>query len=366
MALRGHMVCTVKKEILLEYLADFILFLAKTVTIIGGIAILAALVAALGQKTKKMHNKGHLEITRLNEHYEHLQTDLKEALLDKDQLKKAAKEEKEKAKAEKKAKKKNPDVEVIKPRVFVLDFHGDIKASAVKSLREEITAILSLADKETDEVVVRLESGGGLVHSYGLAASQLKRIRDKGVKLTVTVDKVAASGGYMMACVANHIVAAPFAILGSIGVVAQVPNVYRLLKKHDVDIELHTAGKYKRTLTILGENTEKGRKKFIQDLDDTYELFKEFVKTEREVVDIDQVATGEIWYGQKALGLHLIDEISTSDEYIYQKVDQADLIQVEYVVKKSVTDKLGLAAESALDNTLVKWWGRFNNSRFFS
>nr|MDT0253485.1 protease SohB [Endozoicomonas sp.] len=312
-----------------------------------------------------MH-KGHLEVTLLNEHYEHLQDDLKHALLDKSQLKKEAKEEKEKAKLEKKARKNKETEDVIKPRVFVLDFHGDIKASAVKSLREEITAVLSLADKEKDEVVVRLESGGGMVHSYGLASSQLKRIRDKGVKLTVTVDKVAASGGYMMACVAHHIVAAPFAVLGSIGVMAQLPNVHRLLKKHDIDIELHTAGEYKRTLTMLGENTEKGRQKFIQDMEDTHELFKDFVKGEREVVDIDKVSTGEIWYGQKALSLNLIDEISTSDEYIYQKVDEADLVHVEYVVKKGVTDKLGLAAESALDNTLMRWWGRFNTSRFFS
>ncbi|WP_419536158.1 protease SohB [Endozoicomonas sp.] len=349
----------------MEYLADFILFLAKTVTLIGGVAILVALVTAIGQKAKKMH-KGHLEITRLNEHYEHLQNDLKHALLDKDQLKKEAKEEKEKAKREKKAKKHKEVEEVIKARVFVLDFNGDIKASAVKSLREEITAVLSLADKERDEVVIRLESGGGLVHSYGLAASQLKRIRDKGIKLTVTVDKVAASGGYMMACVANHIVAAPFAVLGSIGVMAQLPNVHRLLKKHDVDIELHTAGEFKRTLTVLGENTEKGRQKFIQDMEDTHLLFKDFVKAEREVVDIDQVSTGEIWYGQKAMTLNLIDEISTSDEYIYRKVDEADLVQIEYVMKKGVADKLGLAAESALDNTLMKWWGRFNTSRFFS
>ncbi|WP_066015684.1 protease SohB [Endozoicomonas atrinae] len=349
----------------MEYLADFILFLAKTVTLIGGVAILVALVTAIGQKAKKMH-KGHLEITRLNEHYEHLQNDLKHALFDKDQLKKEAKEEKEKAKLEKKAKKHKEAEETIKPRVFVLDFNGDIKASAVKSLREEITAVLSLADKERDEVVIRLESGGGLVHSYGLAASQLKRIRDKEIKLTVTVDKVAASGGYMMACVANHIVAAPFAVLGSIGVMAQLPNVHRLLKKHDVDIELHTAGEFKRTLTVLGENTEKGRQKFIQDMEDTHLLFKDFVKAEREVVDIDQVSTGEIWYGQKALTLNLIDEISTSDEYIYRKVDEADLVQIEYVMKKGVADKLGLAAESALDNTLMKWWGRFNTSRFFS
>ncbi|USE39478.1 protease SohB [Endozoicomonas sp. SCSIO W0465] len=349
----------------MDYLADFFLFLAKTVTLIGGVAILVALVTAIGQKAKKMH-KGHLEITCLNEHYEHLQTELKHALLDKAELKKTVKEEKEKAKLEKKAKKNKPCEEVIKPKVFILDFHGDIKASAVKSLREEITAVLSLADKERDEVIIRLESGGGLVHSYGLAASQLKRIRDKGVKLTVTVDKVAASGGYMMACVANHIVAAPFAILGSIGVMAQLPNVHRLLKKHDVDIELHTAGEFKRTLTVLGQNTEKGRQKFIQDMEDTHLLFKDFVKMEREVVDINQVSTGEIWYGLKALTLNLIDEISTSDEYIYRKVDEADLVQVEYVIKKGVADKFGLAAETALDNTLMKWWGRFSTSRFFS
>ncbi len=351
----------------MEYLADFVLFLAKTVTLIGGLVVLVALIAAIGQKAKKMH-KGHLEITRLNEHYEHLQSELKNAMLDKFELKKDEKAAKIKAKEKKKAQKEQAQKSTaeVKPKVFVLDFHGDIKASAVKSLREEITALLSIANKEHDEVVVRLESGGGMVHSYGLAASQLKRVRDAGVKLTITVDKVAASGGYMMACVANHIVAAPFAVLGSIGVMAQLPNLHRLLKKHDVDIELHTAGEYKRTLTVLGKNTEKGRQKFIQDMEDTHTLFKAFVKGEREVVDIDAVSTGEIWYGQKALALNLIDEICTSDEYIYRKVHSADLVQIEYVMKKNVGEKLGLAAESSLDNLLLRWWNRFSSRQFFS
>ena len=356
----------------MEYIADFILFLAKTVTLVGGIAILVMLVTIISQKARKMQ-KGHLEITRLNEHYDQLKDELKHALLDKAQLKKEAKAKKAEAKSEKKAKKaeaksKTTDGEdsKTKPRVYILDFHGDIKASAVKSLREEITAILAIANPEQDEIVLRLESGGGMVHSYGLASSQLKRIRDKDIKLTVTVDKVAASGGYMMACVADNIVAAPFAILGSIGVMAQLPNVHRLLKKHDIDIELHTAGEYKRTLTMLGENTEKGREKFKQDMEDTHDLFKDFVKSEREVVDIDDVSTGEVWYGQKALEKKLIDQISTSDEYIYQKVEDVDLIQVEYVIKKGVTDKLGMAAHSALDNTLLKWWERFNSHSFFS
>ena len=346
----------------MEYLADFLLFLAKTVTLLGGLAMVVAIIGSLGQKTKKLH-KGHLEITKLNEHYQHLKDDLKHALLDKEELKKIEKAEKKKKKEEKKAKKSEKEPAEQKPRVFVLDFNGDIKASAVKSLREEVTAVLSMADAEKDEVIVRLESGGGLVHSYGLASSQLLRIRNKSIKLTVTVDKVAASGGYMMACTADHIVAAPFAVIGSIGVMAQLPNFNRLLKKHDVDIELHTAGEYKRTLTVLGENTDKGREKFKQDMEDTHVLFKDFVSSQRTELDIAEVSTGEIWYGQKALEKNLVDELKTSDEYIYDKADNAELIQVTYEIKKGLAGKVGLAAETAVDNTLLRWWERLNNWR---
>ncbi len=347
----------------MEYFAEFLLFLAKTVTIVGGLVMLVALISAIGQKTKKLH-KGHLEVTKLNEHFDHLKNDLKHVLLDKDELKSIEKEEKKQAKKDKKKKDKN-EVKESKPRLFVLDFNGDIKASAVKSLREEITAVLALA-RDKDEVVVRLESGGGMVHSYGLASSQLKRITDKGINLTVTVDKVAASGGYMMACTADKIVAAPFAILGSVGVMAQLPNFHRLLKKNDIDVELHTAGEYKRTLTVFGENNEKGREKFKKDMEDTHVLFKDFVKGERDQIDIEEIATGEIWYGKKALEMKLVDELKTSDEYIYQNVENSDLIHVSYVVKKGVANKLGLAAESAIEETLVKWWGRLAFSRFFS
>ena len=354
----------------MEYLADFLLFLAKTITVLGGIGMLIAVISNAGQKARKNH-KGHLEVSKLNDHFEHLRDELKHHLLDKEAVKKEAKlkakEEKKKAKQEKKENKSTKDNDKPqKPRTFILDFNGDIKASAVNSLREEITAVLSLADPEKDEVVVRLESGGGMVHSYGLASSQLKRITNKGLRLTVTVDKVAASGGYMMACTAHHIVAAPFAVIGSIGVMAQLPNFNRLLKKHDVDIELHTAGEFKRTLTMLGENTDKGREKFRKDMEDTHELFKDFVHSNREVVDISKVATGEIWYGQKALNMNLVDELKTSDEFIYDKVESSDLVHVSYVMKKGVVDKLGLAAEGAIDRTLLKWLGRLSNHRLFS
>jgi serine protease SohB len=214
-------------------------------------------------------------------------------------------------------------------------------------------------------VVVKLESGGGMVHSYGFASSQLARITAAQIPLTVCVDKVAASGGYMMACVADKIIAAPFAVLGSIGVVAQIPNFHRLLKKHDVDIEMITAGEYKRTLTMLGENTEHGREKFVEDIEDTHELFKEFVSSQREQIDIVEIATGEVWFGLRALEVKLVDELQTSDDYLWQQAANSDVYEVEYVLKKSLSQKFGFAAQEATDNLLVRWWGRLSNTRFF-
>ena len=240
------------------------------------------------------------------------------------------KKSKEKQKNQKHAVKEG---EPERARMFVIDFKGDIQASEVNSLREEITAALSVAQEE-DEVLVRLESPGGVVHGYGLAASQLQRVRSRGITLTVAVDKVAASGGYMMACIANRVLAAPFALLGSIGVVAQIPNFHRLLQKNDIDYEVLTAGEYKRTLTVFGENTDKAREKFVDDLEDVHALFKEFVKEHRPTVDIEEVATGEAWFGRRALEHRLVDELETSDEYIIERCDEMDVFHIRYVIHK--------------------------------
>jgi serine protease SohB len=282
---------------------------------------------------------------------------LKAEVVDEKILKEEDKKAKKAEKLARKQEKKSRNEQARKKRVYVLDFHGDIKASATDELRESITAVLSLAEP-ADEVVVRLESPGGLVHGYGLAASQLARITQKKIPLTVCVDKVAASGGYMMACVADKIVAAPFAVLGSIGVVAQLPNFHRVLKKHDVDYEIFTAGEYKRTVTMLGENTEKGRRKFMEDLEDTHVLFKEFVGEHRPAVNVDEVATGEIWFGRRALEKNLIDLISTSDEYLTAMHPQADIVVVRYEHRKRIQDRVGLAAarafETAFEHTLAR------------
>lgn len=237
-------------------------------------------------------------------------------------------------------------------KIFVLDFKGDIQASAVENLREEITLILATAKAGRDRVVVRLESRGGMVHGYGLAAAQLVRLRDAGFHLTICVDKVAASGGYMMACIANEIISAPFAVVGSIGVVAQVPNFNRLLKEHNVDFELYTAGQYKRTVTMFGENTPEGKAKFEEELQQTHVLFKHFVEKYRPQLNVDKVATGEHWYGQDALDLNLVDKLQTSDEYLLALLPQHDVYVINTRKKATLGEKLGLQAAQMADSLI--------------
>lgn len=234
-------------------------------------------------------------------------------------------------------------------KIYVIDFKGDVQASAVENLREEITLILATAKAGKDRVVVRLESPGGMVHGYGLAAAQLVRLRGAGFHLTICVDKVAASGGYMMACIANEIITAPFAVVGSIGVVAQVPNFNRLLKEHNVDFELYTAGEYKRTVTMFGENTPEGKAKFEQELQQTHALFKHFVEKYRPKLNVEKVATGEHWYGQDALDLNLVDELKTSDEYLLSALPQHDVYVISTRRKPTLGEKLGLQAAQMAD-----------------
>lgn len=345
---------------MLEFLVEIGLFLAKSVIFVGSILLIIGAVTSIGQKGGK-EKRGCLEIHHLNEEIMGMKTTLEDAIVDKKTLKKQHKALKKEEKARNKQTSETPE-----KRLYVLDFHGDIRASAVAQFRQEVTAVLSLARKE-DEVLVRLESPGGMVHAYGLASSQLQRIKQQQIPLTIAVDKVAASGGYMMACLADRLIAAPFAVIGSIGVMAQLPNIHRLLKKHDVDVELHTAGEFKRTLTVMGENTEKGRAKFVHDLEDVHVLFKEYIAEQRPIVDIEAVATGEIWYGKRALDKRLVDELKTSDEYIGDLVsDGVQTYQIAWSQKKSFLGKLGIGAQQALDQTVLTWWDRLTASRFFS
>jgi serine protease SohB len=321
-----------------QFLAEYGMFLAKAVTVLLVALVVIAAAAGAAVRGRRGSDSGHVEVRQLNDVLDGMRDALRAAVLEPKQFKQLRKREQKEEKARHKARRGTETAE--RRRVWVLRFDGDIQASAVAALRNEITAVLTMAE-EGDEVVACIESPGGTVHGYGLAASQLHRIRERsGVKLVAVVDKVAASGGYLMACIAEHIIAAPFAIIGSIGVVAQVPNVHRLLKRNDIDVEVLTAGEYKRTLTIFGENTEKGRAKFLSELEEVHALFKAYVAENRPSLDVDRIATGETWHGRDALEQGLVDAIMTSDAYLTEACAEADVYEVRWVEHRNPVERL--------------------------
>lgn len=352
----------------MSYLFEYLIFLAEAVTIVVAVLIIVSAIASFGGRVQHSDSHGHLRVSKINDRLRDLRYAMEGQLLPADAVKKLHKQENkaqnqaDKAQAQtlkaqqKATKQKKTDSEQSDDsedqgpgKVFVLHFDGDVSASEVEHLRTEVSAVLTMATPN-DEVVICVESPGGMVHSYGFAASQLSRIRAKNIPLTAVVDRVAASGGYLMAAVANKVIAAPFALIGSIGVVAQIPNVHRLLKKNDVDVEILTAGKYKRTLTTLGENTEEGRQKFLEELEDVHALFQEFVTTNRPGLDIEAVATGEAWYGTRAITLGLVDELATSDEYLMLRCEDHEVYEVQWVEHKKALDKILGKVNTLVDN----------------
>ena len=321
-----------------DALTDYLLFLAQGVTIV---ALVAALIIGVARFAVPARPRSRLRVKNVNQHYDQLRDRLAEAVLPKRELK--ARRRVEKAERTQVAAGRAP----ARPRVFILDFQGDLRASRVRNLREEVTAVLSLATS-ADEVVLRLTTPGGTVNDQGLAASQLQRIRNHDVPLTVCVDTVAASGGYLMASVANRIVAAPFAVIGSIGVVSSTPNFHRLLDRLGIDFEQFTGGQFKRTVTLFGRTTDEDRAKVTEQVNETHDLFKSFVREQRPQIDLDRVATGEYWYGSDALELSLIDELRTSDDYLLQARRRADLFEVNYTVPLSRARRLTEAGQAAM------------------
>ena len=343
----------------MEFLTEYGLFLAKTVTL--ALAVLFVFILILSNAARHKgdgRDKGTIHVLNLNDEMDFMKDEIRHEVLDPDFMKAEHKAEKKREKGERKARAKDPVSVPEKKRIYVLDFDGDTHASQVDELRHVITAVLGVVRPELDEVLLRLESPGGMVHAYGLAASQLARLRKRKVALTICVDKVAASGGYMMACIANKLLAAPFAYIGSIGVLVQLPNVHRLLKDNKVDFEMITAGEYKRTLTTFGENTDKDREKVQQDVDEMHTLFKDFIHEFRPALDIATVATGEVWTGTQALANGLIDAIDTSDEWLLEQSKDAELYAVSWEHKRKFAEKLSSWLEGAMGKTAQKTFDR--------
>lgn len=336
----------------MDFLGDYGLFLAQLLTVLVVLLALVVLLIRASSGGGEEGEDGRLEIKRLDRRLERFADTVREQAMTPSAWREHVKARKKRRKEERK-RAEQAGGDGGPRRVYVLDFDGDLRASAVESLREEISAVLSVA-RSGDEVLLRLESSGGLVHAYGLAASQLDRLREHGLRLTAAVDKVAASGGYLMACVADRILAAPFAVIGSIGVAAELPNFHRFLEQRGVDFEQLTAGEHKRTLSIFGENTEAGRRKAIEELEEVHGLFKGFVGSHRGVVDPDEVGTGEYWLGSRALELNLVDELRTSDEHLLRLAEEAELYAVRYREKHSLPQRLGMSAQRLADRLVPR------------
>ena len=329
------------------FFVEYLLFAAKAVTV-AGLCVLPFVIGLVVLRANRGRSpQQHLNVQRLNDHLLDRQLAMESVLTSPPAFKQRLKEVKKSRKLRDKA------GETAGGRLFMCEFSGDLRADAVVSLREEISAVLAIAGPG-DELAVVLESAGGTIHGYGLGASQLQRVRDRGLRLTVIVDKIAASGGYMMACVADQIIAAPFAIIGSIGVVAQVPNFHRLLRKHDIDFELVTAGKYKRTLTMFGENTAAGREKFQAEIDDAHTLFKDFVAAHRPQLDMERIGTGEYWFGTRALDLGLVDRLATSDEYLATSAAEREVYRVKLERPKSLLERILAPVQSLVREHLQR------------
>ena len=343
----------------MEILTDYLIFLLKVFTI--ALAITIPLLIVIGTSKSKNQSRGKLSITNLSNKFEEMGNAVKGSVMNPKELKKFNKEISKDKKKKDKGKDKDKDNET--DSVFVLNFKGDIQASEVEKLKQEVNAIL-LSDTECREVVIRVESGGGSAYAYGLCAAELKRLVDNEINLTVCIDKVAASGGYLMSCVATKIIAAPWAIVGSIGVIAQLPNFHRLLKKNSIEFEMHTAGAFKRTLTTLGENTDEGREKFKSDLEDLHLIFKNFVKEQRPQVDTEIVATGETWQGEDAVKVGLVDSLETSDNYLVSLSKDAKLFELEFVEKKNLTERFAISMQIVIEKSLIKFYDLINKDRF--
>ena len=331
-----------------------------TIFLFAGLTLLIKLVFF---KRKRRKKEPHLKFKHWNQRFENdferLENELHVApFLPKEAIKLLMKARKKEVKEEKRKDKENSvktistireklkdglkSEEVLKQHsncVYVLTFIGSIMASEVEQLRDQISFLLQIA-QPADEIVVRLTSPGGAVPQYGLASSQLERLKQAGLRCVVCVDTVAASGGYMMAAVADKIIAAPFAIIGSIGVVAGIPNFHRVLQKNEVDYHLFTAGKYKRTVTPFTEVTDEGKQKLQDDITAIHDAFKRLIKEGRPDVDIEEIATGEYWLASQAKEKGLVDEIMTSDDYLGSKLDDCEVIEITTETEQNRIEKL--------------------------
>ncbi len=219
------------------------------------------------------------------------------------------------------------------PRLAVLRFQGlrDLNASGDQRLSEAIDEVLVNRD-HFEEAVVIIDSPGGTTHGYGHAYALLERLSASGLKVTACIDRIGASGGYLMALPADRILAGPFAIVGSVGVVAGIPNVKRLLEEKGVSYRLFVAGDKKRVVHFADDDGPEVREYMDEKLAGIHTQFLQAVEKHRgDRVKLDEVRSGDHWSAEESVekGLGLVDELQTSAEYLLERNREVALVMIE-------------------------------------
>ena len=248
-----------------------------------------------------------------------------------------------------------------KPVVSVVRLHGVITAAAgplprsvINAAAVEKTLERAFAPEGLTAVALLVNSPGGSPTQSALVADRIRQLAAEAeVPVLAFCEDVAASGGYWLACAADEIYAHATSLVGSIGVISQGFGLDGLIERFGVQRRLYTAGASKSRLDpFLPEKPEDVE--WLRGLqDELHGLFRGWVAERRgdRLKGGDELFTGEVWTGARALELGLVDGLGTPRTVLQERFPEAELLPVE--ARKPLLARLGLAAPAAASTDLL-------------
>ncbi|WP_343192796.1 S49 family peptidase [Buchnera aphidicola (Taiwanaphis decaspermi)] len=301
----------------MEFIYSYILFIIKTLSVLFFLHLFSKIIIIYILKKNDIYLNNTLKVELLNNHYKKLKNDLSFF-----QKKKIINQK---------------NVYNKKSNLYILDYNDKIKKNKIKKLREEISSIILVA-KKNDEVLLRLENTSDIVYEYGLVIAQLQRLRKKGIKLIISIDKIVSNGGYIIACVADHISASPFSIIGPINIVVNIPNIDKYTQTSNLNNQLNDCNTFTK-LTLIKNNTKIYVNKIFNKLDIKKYIRNSFIKDMRPSLNLNKIFNQNYWIGENAINEKLIDSINTSDDILFSKKDTHNLLKIKYVYKSNIVEK---------------------------
>lgn len=224
-----------------------------------------------------------------------------------------------------------------KGKVLVIAVEGVISDAPERSflrprpsMVQEIVSQLRLAeqDKEVRAVLLKIDSPGGSTTASDILYHEIMEFKKRTqAKVVVSMMNLATSGGYYISLPADHILAHPTTVTGSIGVILLYPQVTGLMKKIGIDVEVNKSGEKKDMASPFREATEEERRIFQGITDDLGNQFLDLVKKHRtlDTKAVESVATARVYLSKEALNLGLVDEIGYLSDAINMSKRLANL-----------------------------------------